>query len=519
MTGPDDPNTNQSSSIYIMVIGVLLLALVATGWSLNQVVADAESPPASPVTTAAAPAPPPPAIQVIDLESKLEERTRAITDALDTSVTYLNNRFGSVRAELVSYRQIRPLHFHRAAHEAGILVQGNATMTASPAGQQPMSPTKLYITPPYSGHAWENPSSDEMAIILFFSTPPNHRPVDDDFFVTPKDPRLRLGNGSTSYDFKDALEQLGKAGGAASRESLPLLNDKLSSLLVGTTAELTAPRAGTLVYVVQGSGNLSADGTDHAIKSGNMVFVRPETMLTVAANEGSPLGLLLFEPSNDGASDILLKEKKLYSQLNEELVIRDFFQDRREGVFLDVGAGNYKRDSTTFFLEEQLGWTGVSVDALAELGPDYKKHRPRTKFMNFLITDKATGLHKFYRANNYLEVSSANKKVASEQADYYEGDGAVTELEVQSITLTELLQLTKTESIDFMSMDIEEWEPAALRGFDIDTYKPELVCIEAHRTVQDEILAYFHDHGYERLDQYIPYDRFNWYFTPKVKAD
>ena len=39
------------------------------------------------------------------------------------------------------------------------------------------------------------------------------------------------------------------------------------------------------------------------------------------------------------------------SQFHEEWFIRDFFQDKRGGVFLDVGANHYKRDSSTYFLE------------------------------------------------------------------------------------------------------------------------------------------------------------------------
>src|SRR5262249_38048392 len=36
-----------------------------------------------------------------------------------------------------------------------------------------------------------------------------------------------------------------------------------------------------------------------------------------------------------------------YSQFAEEWIIRDFFQDRRNGVFVDVGANHYRDSSTT----------------------------------------------------------------------------------------------------------------------------------------------------------------------------
>jgi len=66
-------------------------------------------------------------------------------------------------------------------------------------------------------------------------------------------------------------------------------------------------------------------------------------------------------------------------------------------------------------------------------------------------------------------------------------------------------------------MDIELSEPPALAGFDIEKYRPELVCIEAHRQVRESILAYFKAHGYVRLDTYFLFDQKNWYFVPKAR--
>ncbi len=511
MPDPSAPNL----SLYRGLIVVLLLALVVTGWSLADMTAQvSEETPAAPAPVPApqaapaqqAPAQPAPqpgsaAVQVVDVATQIAEATRANADAPDQSFTFLNNRFGSVRVEVMSYTQIAPLHFHRMAHEAALLLSGDATIHAAPLAPQPLAQDAVIVTPPYSGVELRNTKSDEVAAIVVFATPPMARPADGLFYADEGDRRLTLGGGSTRH----AL-----GGGPETPTPLPLMGDKLSHASLTAPLEIAGERGGTVVWVVSGTGTTEGQ----PIGPHHLVYVPDGASTQIAPGEG-PLGVLLFSPGKDGVSEILTKGTKKYSQLDEELVIRDFFDDREGGVFLDVGAGNYQRDSTTYYLEKHLGWSGIGVDALDELREGYVKNRPKTKFMNFLVTDEPSGKMKFYRANGYLEVSSASRKVASDQAAEYEGDGSVTELEVPSITLNELLTELGTESIDFLSMDIEEWEPAALRGFDIDKYKPELVCIEAHRSVQDELFAYFADHGYERLDQYLPWDRFNWYFTPK----
>ena len=58
-----------------------------------------------------------------------------------------------------------------------------------------------------------------------------------------------------------------------------------------------------------------------------------------------------------------------------------------------------------------------------------------------------------------------------------------------------------------MSIDIELWEPKALAGFDIDRFKPKLVCIEAHQQVRQQILDYFAHHRYVVVGKYLPRGR------------
>jgi hypothetical protein len=48
------------------------------------------------------------------------------------------------------------------------------------------------------------------------------------------------------------------------------------------------------------------------------------------------------------------------SQRHEEWLIHDFFGDSRDGVFVDVGANDYRRYSNTWYLETALGWSGIA---------------------------------------------------------------------------------------------------------------------------------------------------------------
>ena len=92
----------------------------------------------------------------------------------------------------------------------------------------------------------------------------------------------------------------------------------------------------------------------------------------------------------------ILAEKNLYSFWNVELNIRDFFQDRQGGFFVDVGCAWPIKASNTYYLEKHLGWTGIGIDALNDYAAAWKEKRPNSKFFNFLVTKNSEGSGKFY---------------------------------------------------------------------------------------------------------------------------
>jgi FkbM family methyltransferase len=200
------------------------------------------------------------------------------------------------------------------------------------------------------------------------------------------------------------------------------------------------------------------------------------------------------------------------SQYEEEWIIRDFFKDKHDGVFVDVGANDYRHFSNTYYLETMMGWSGLAVEPLREFEADYVAHRPRTKFRAFFVSDASNDVAKMYYHKSNTLVSSADKGFTARS-----GPDA-QELTVPTITLDDLLTAEHIDRFDFLSMDIELHEPQALAGFDVQRFGPTLVCIEAHPEVRQQILDYFTRRGYVLVGKYLRADTQNLYFTP-LSAD
>ena len=198
----------------------------------------------------------------------------------------------------------------------------------------------------------------------------------------------------------------------------------------------------------------------------------------------------------------------------EEWIIRDFFRDeRRDGVFLDVGANHHQVGNNTYFLETALGWSGVAVEPLTRFADGYKQFRPRTTFVPLFVSNVSDAAATLYVPKNdrYQKTASGNRAFA----DLF---GPYDETHVRTVTLDVLLDRLGIGRIDFFSLDIEEFEPLALAGFSIRRFAPELVAVEAHDPVRQQLLEYFSRNDYVLIGKYLHVDDDNFWFAPVGKV-
>ena len=162
-----------------------------------------------------------------------------------------------------------------------------------------------------------------------------------------------------------------------------------------------------------------------------------------------------------------------HSEFLEEWIVRDVFHDCRSGVFLDVGAADFKEKNNTYYLEANLGWSGIAIDAM-DYAAGYRAARPQTRFFRFFVSDRSDDVVEFYELKRNNAASSGDKAFVDRFGE------TPTVRRVETITLDRLLDSAGVPHVDFVSLDIELGEPKALAGFDIRRFQPSLVCVEAH---------------------------------------
>jgi FkbM family methyltransferase len=204
--------------------------------------------------------------------------------------------------------------------------------------------------------------------------------------------------------------------------------------------------------------------------------------------------------------------KDKYSQGPEEWLIRDFFDDRRDGVFVDVGAFHPVNWSNTYRLEHDLGWHGVAIDALKEFAKPYASLRPKSRFFTAFVGDTDQGEATLHVDPEQAAVASADPSFTSTFTN------KAVPRQVPRRTLDSILREAGIGKVDFVSMDIELGEPDALKAFNLSEHRPDLLCIEGHAKTRQAILDAMASAGYVVVGRYLRVDQANLYFTPRAAA-
>lgn len=198
------------------------------------------------------------------------------------------------------------------------------------------------------------------------------------------------------------------------------------------------------------------------------------------------------------------KEKKA---LDEKQQVRAFFQNRREGVFVEVGAHEPTSvESQSWHLESMLDWKGILVEPNPQLAEQARRLRPgATVYACACTAPEKVGTLTLYIpiTEGGLMTGHASLEKNADDYDYARHQ----RVSVEARTLDALLEESGLTSIDVLSVDVEGTEMDVMRGFALAQYRPALILME-------DKLLYLEKHRYLKRNGYRLVKRTkqnNWY--------
>lgn len=152
--------------------------------------------------------------------------------------------------------------------------------------------------------------------------------------------------------------------------------------------------------------------------------------------------------------------RKFYSQAGQDEWIGSFFEWKKKGFFLDIGAHNGIDINNTYFLEKELDWNGICIEADPEIFGLLKQNR-NSHCLNVGVSD-VTG------EMNFLPDGFSGRESNLPEA-----------IKIKTKTIRDILDLYNTPKIiDYVSLDIEGMELKALKGFPFEKHQILAMTVE-----------------------------------------
>lgn len=201
--------------------------------------------------------------------------------------------------------------------------------------------------------------------------------------------------------------------------------------------------------------------------------------------------------------DEKLKHARLaYSQEGEDLVLNRLFENKHNGIYVDVGANHPLRFSNTHFFYKK-GWRGVNIEPNPQLYKELQDIRKEDININLGVsTDKG-------ELDYYMFNEPALNTFSKKEADEYllkQEYSLIKKCQVKVDTLEAILDkidLIKNKSIDFLSIDAEGFDLKVLASNSFYKYSPKVVLIEIlgigkiTEVFKNEVYVFLIEKGYD----------------------
>jgi FkbM family methyltransferase len=165
-----------------------------------------------------------------------------------------------------------------------------------------------------------------------------------------------------------------------------------------------------------------------------------------------------------------------YSQIGQDLEVMKFYNNKRNGYFIEIGASNGITLSNTYLLETEFQWSGICVEPIPIQFQALCQNRPNSLCCNLAVYN-TSGIDVTFDISNHADVLSGISAHIDCHSHIVNADK--TQIQVKTISFNDLLKTYNAPSyIEYLSLDTEGSELEILKSVDFSKYKFGLIDVE-----------------------------------------
>jgi FkbM family methyltransferase len=168
-----------------------------------------------------------------------------------------------------------------------------------------------------------------------------------------------------------------------------------------------------------------------------------------------------------------IKEKFIKKENKHVFFLKNYFNKKKNGLYIDVGCYHPIRLSNTRFLHNK-GWSGINIDISKKSIDLFRIARKKDINLNIGIGNK----------NEISDVYFQKKLFHANTLDYKHAQRFLTQIintKINVLTLNSVIdKYAKNKKIDFIDIDCEGKDLEVLQGLNLSKNEIDLISIEMH---------------------------------------
>jgi FkbM family methyltransferase len=169
-----------------------------------------------------------------------------------------------------------------------------------------------------------------------------------------------------------------------------------------------------------------------------------------------------------------------------KILVDEYFKDIKNGFFIETGSCDGIFQSNTYYLETELGWTGLLIEPNPLYAQECVHNRPRSKVYqcaldSFDHKEKTTILYDV-APKGAMGTIGGGGIWSNDKVPY-----AIVHNNIPVRTLNSILDDEMPNFIDFLSLDVEGYELNVLKGIDFNRYKPKIIVVESFDNFVEDV--------------------------------
>ena len=202
------------------------------------------------------------------------------------------------------------------------------------------------------------------------------------------------------------------------------------------------------------------------------------------------------------------KKREYYSQWGEDLFIKNYFKNKKDGFYADIGCFHPIMYSNTCLLFNN-GWSGLNIDLNKTSIDLFKIMRPNDYNICAALSDQQEETDLFFD-HNFSPVNTLSKSVY-DTSNKNVSFKKMNKKKISTLTFEDIIKkIPNSLAIDFLNIDCEGYDFYVLKGLNLKKYSPKLICIETHDVygnpveMHDKIIKFLKDYNYSHLKRCGP---------------